>query len=491
MSFLYKIFFRTNIWITSCFSLFHRSPTNTKLNSNRGNKIMLTTFLKEGVISDLPFRSPQKNEDVDINNNDEFKTLQADLILANTRTYHSSTFDKIKIKEIIYSKSNLIVARGQLYTNTDKNGSSVCVKFRKPYVVHEKEADHYLMISDKFPSLFPKMHFTFSIRGEWGGMVMSLMDCSVSSIFFPANKKEMDFAEETVKLFNNERPKEWIPTDTKIQVYVTGASLESALLAACIELLRHLHKNGWIHGDSHLGNFVLDRKNWRVYAIDVERTFQSEDLVQQFMDIQEVFGHASSLLINEFSWDMQEIMGVACKLHPRLSNKNIRDGLDCFNMLPVCSCFTEETQEGRLEGCMACKSPFNRQSAELFQDEWMTQIRHMFFLSIHQIVKHIQSCKHTSKRQCNLVVRGLKQCFSELQRRGFVTLCEYDENCIINWDKWVRKLLFEDTLCQDETQRREVKDLAHALHIIGRKNVARLLLEHAHFTLYHPPISNL
>jgi aminoglycoside phosphotransferase (APT) family kinase protein len=35
--------------------------------------------------------------------------------------------------------------------------------------------------------------------------------------------------------------------------------------------LQRMHAAGWVHGDTHLGNFMLDANTWRVVAIDVVR----------------------------------------------------------------------------------------------------------------------------------------------------------------------------------------------------------------------------
>ena len=51
--------------------------------------------------------------------------------------------------------------------------------------------------------------------------------------------------------------------------YDTNRTLQTAVIAACIELLQRMHAEGWVHGDTHLGNFMLDAKSWRVVAIDV------------------------------------------------------------------------------------------------------------------------------------------------------------------------------------------------------------------------------
>jgi tRNA A-37 threonylcarbamoyl transferase component Bud32 len=53
--------------------------------------------------------------------------------------------------------------------------------------------------------------------------------------------------------------------------YDINRTLQTAVIAACIELLQRMHAAGWVHGDTHLGNFMLDANTWRVVAIDVVR----------------------------------------------------------------------------------------------------------------------------------------------------------------------------------------------------------------------------
>ena len=89
-------------------------------------------------------------------------------------------------------------------------------------------------------------------------------------------------------------------------------SLQLSVSLAALQLLRALHKEGWVHGDSHLGNFVYCDGN--VYAIDFERSFPSSDAIQHLLDIQELFGHISGILLDaqlHHQWDMLDIYGLA------------------------------------------------------------------------------------------------------------------------------------------------------------------------------------
>lgn len=88
-------------------------------------------------------------------------------------------------------------------------------------------------------------------------------------------------------------------------------TVQLSLCLTVLRLLRALHQAGWVHGDSHLGNFVY--ADGRLYAIDFERSFGSLDPLQHFLDIQEAFGHMSAILVHPermYEWDMKDIPGI-------------------------------------------------------------------------------------------------------------------------------------------------------------------------------------
>jgi hypothetical protein len=183
--------------------------------------------------------------------------------------------------------------------------------------------------------------------------------------------------------------------------------LETALLAACLRLLRSLHRRGWVHGDAHLGNFVLAFAaaaggagggggggrggGWRVYAIDAERSFRSGDAGQQLLDAQEAFGHASGLLLAlaaPADWDMRDVPAVAREMHPaRVARRHRRKCANLLaagpaaadpsppppesplcNLLPVCDCFVHQDRRRRLAGCALCRARGNRRQARLYRE---------------------------------------------------------------------------------------------------------------------------
>jgi hypothetical protein len=171
-----------------------------------------------------------------------------------------------------------------------------------------------------------------------------------------------------------------------------GADLHTAVAAACLEALQRLHRAGWVHGDTHLGNFLLDVGSWRVYLIDFERAFPCSLQRQAFLDVQELFGHMSGALVSypyTHSWDMTEILPIVTRLHPALStatphypdpqafrllapsplpeaHTRSEQRRRLFHLLPVCTCFVHSDRRQRLEGCEFCTSHFNRLNIQYY-----------------------------------------------------------------------------------------------------------------------------
>jgi hypothetical protein len=191
----------------------------------------------------------------------------------------------------------------------------------------------------------------------WGGVLMDHYDTSINSIIFP--KRASDLRKLSVA-FEKERP-DGSSGGHGIGLRYTAAGLQTAAIVACMELLQRMHSFGWVHGDTHLGNFLMDLKTWRVVVIDVERSFTSRDVAQHLMDIQELFGHATGLILsNTGGWDMLDIFGVSMRMHPELA-AGARDNV--MRMLPICSCFACDNPEDRLDGCGKCQSDFYDQAA--------------------------------------------------------------------------------------------------------------------------------
>lgn len=159
-------------------------------------------------------------------------------------------------------------------------------------------------------------------------------------------------------------------------VFQEKQSIQMSLIMAMMRLLHRMHTvHGWVHGDSHLGNFMYHQGT--MYAIDFERSFATDLPVQHLLDLQECFGHFSGMLLSPLGnheWDMRDIFGVYYHRHPLLA---VRDSptpkRGCVHMysrrstlflLPVCTCFTCPTKKLRLKGCVFCKSALNQDSSK-------------------------------------------------------------------------------------------------------------------------------
>ena len=156
-------------------------------------------------------------------------------------------------------------------------------------------------------------------------------------------------------------------------------ALRTAVAVACLRALQAFHDAGWVHADTHLGNFLLDSKRWTIVLIDFERTFRSEMPIQTMLDVQELFGHLSSALtaapyFNE--WDLCGALPIATRLHPLLdgsfcsasSTADPHVALMC-SLLPVCDCFVEESLAARINGCPLCRSDVNRRIVRHYQEQ--------------------------------------------------------------------------------------------------------------------------
>jgi hypothetical protein len=195
----------------------------------------------------------------------------------------------------------------------------------------------------------------------WAGVYMDSYDMCVNSIIFPRRASDLRALEAA---FAKDRP-DGLGGGHGVPIRFATTGLQTAALVACMELLQRMHSLGWVHGDTHLGNFLLNTKTWRVVAIDFERAFPSRDVAQHLMDIQELFGHATGLILSHAGgWDMLDIFGVAMGLHPELGGQKYATTSDnVMRMLPICSCFACDKVVERLDGCNKCQSDFYDQAA--------------------------------------------------------------------------------------------------------------------------------
>jgi hypothetical protein len=235
--------------------------------------------------------------------------------------------------------------------------------------------------------------------------------------------------------------------------------IQTSLTVACLELLHKMHMRGWVHGDSHLGNFVLDPKTWRVYAIDMERSFSSNDAVQHMLDIQELFGHASGLIVSYSSghhWDMDDIWGVAAKLHPLLRSSSKKKCLlqdtSVLHMLPVCTCFVEEEEEDKVMGCICCRSKKNVQTANFFKNHGFTHIQNLFQMSLKAVRTYVSAARKKTIMECNHMERSLLLGSCKQDLENFITSGLVDNTRSSVWhfnmdekstfDEWLRRILY-------------------------------------------------
>ena len=260
-----------------------------------------------------------------------------------------------------------------------------CLKLRTPVDCVEYEARLYEQMD--FPDLFPVFYgfFTFQLELDqiWGGILMERFDLSVVEFLykFLTPNTERIF-QQIVTNYNAERSQR-----TRI-IVESGIDIESAVIVACVRLLRRLHEHGWVHGDSHLGNFMIKSDTMEICMIDLERSFRTNEPRNQLLDIQEMFGHAAKLTVVEpmcNEWSLKGMYGVTARLHPLNSTRYdgsssfVKDdrcteicesNLEAedtmvFCFLPVCACFAMSQFEGRNEGCIYCRSHLNKKTAKL------------------------------------------------------------------------------------------------------------------------------
>jgi hypothetical protein len=330
--------------------------------------------------------------------------------------------------------------------------------------------------------IFPEMYALINVamvNGDvWGGICMELMDLPLINLLF-VNSSLKHSSKNARKLaeLTSEFAKLPIDTAAYIETINNNAAadrgvrvkkmekrgLQTSLVVACLEVLHIMHKNNWVHGDSHLGNFVLDIKKWRVYAIDMERSFSSSDAVQQFLDIQELFGHASGLLVSFPSgdgWDMLDVWGVAAKLHPLLrptsSKKHRLSETSVFHMLPVCICFVSDDLEDRMQGCVCCGSKKNVQAAKYFQTHGYDHIQNFSSLSLKGVKTYVSAAREVTIKECSQMEKSLTLCKKDLtnyialnsssQFNTTTLSLDMDEMC--DFQMWMRKVLYLGSLLE-------------------------------------------
>lgn len=221
--------------------------------------------------------------------------------------------------------------------------------------------------------------------------------------------------------------------------YRPNQSIQLSIAIATLRLMHQLHsKHGWVHGDSHMGNFMY--MNRKVYAIDFERSFPSIDPVQHLLDLQEFFGHFSGILLNPLrvhEWDMRDIFGLYYLRHPLLRQGTSISTSSNFSrrkvmyMLPICTCFTCPTAEMREKGCQFCKSQVNVQSAQYVAENFENVMEDLSDWGLIKMKNGLSFTRsHSIMKQCCSIADIIYPCIQD----GSVLRMRLDPELLIHSD---------------------------------------------------------
>jgi len=344
--------------------------------------------------------------------------------------------------QLLFKRAGTIILKCMV-ENSTKN---FCLKLKYPSEDIEKEIKIYKQMkenqNDKALTLFPKVYaiLRFANQGteSWGALLMDYYHISAVQVLYNShhmNNKAfnaiLDKNYEKLKATSHRESKS-IGTHGNPIPIIRSQTLKNAILMSCIMLLNDLHNCGWIHGDSHLGNFMIDINEMSVVMIDTERSFESSESGLRLMDIQEVMGHATMLTVSmpyTASWDLCDIAGVCALLHPLNAMMKVNDSYDfspnyteilrttfpdynvdnaslylqqctLFFFLPVCMCFTHEDPSKRGKGCICCKSKLNTDTSKILyaNDKIIYKILELLHhVSLNQL-QQIVSCSRTLVR---------------------------------------------------------------------------------------------
>ena len=197
----------------------------------------------------------------------------------------------------------------------------LCLKLIRQRGVFEAEQRAYEQLKGSARALFLPILFFCQVQlqsgSTWRGYVMRQGLYSLRDVLYKPSRFSQAEYDAVLQHLLREREEGGRSSckDAKgggVPVVFKGSqSVQLSLSLAALRLLQRLHKEGWAHGDSHLGNFMYC--GGRVFAIDFERSFPTTDPVQHLLDVQELFGHISGLLIHvqhPNEWDMRDIQAV-------------------------------------------------------------------------------------------------------------------------------------------------------------------------------------
>ena len=309
---------------------------------------------------------------------------------------------RLQAQTLLYSMPNLLIYRCSSSSATSPT-TSWCAKIRnlgtdslRFAFVAEMKKTRKLFLTPGIGGLLPAIHAIFYARLPdgtlLGGILMDYISHTANLLIHPnaQSQRSVRHAAEIATLYGHSTSTSTSPPPVleeqrgvPLALGHPASHFKTALVMACLEALRRLHSAGWVHGDTHLGNFLLDVRSWRVYLIDFERAFPSVLPVQQLLDVQELVGHATGVLLAATMdrWDMVDVPSVAMRLHPDASccyrptttnNNNITEEEEeeprasIFRWLPICTCFIQEEPAVRMDGCKCCRSTFNAHIAERY-----------------------------------------------------------------------------------------------------------------------------
>jgi hypothetical protein len=275
-------------------------------------------------------------------------------------------------------RKELVVVKATLH---GENGTvlPLCLKLRSHLHTHDNELATYTAllhhgdVHRAFVPLQAAFQFHTSDGTCWGALCMPFLPCTLANVLSvsPKPTAPLDMAclsdrfHSHLHTVSSVHPPEMHP-DGGMSLRTAQGCMEMVLLEACFQLLHFVHTRGWVHGDAHLGNFLLDTQSWRIYLIDMERTFQSADPTQYLLDAQELFGHCTGLLLSlsrPSAWDMSDVWSVMARMHPKSKTPST---IPLLHYTPVCTCFIHDDVPSREHGCVMCKSSANLAIAERY-----------------------------------------------------------------------------------------------------------------------------
>ncbi len=317
------------------------------------------------------------------------------------------------------------------------DGSTVCLKLMDNNDIYQNEKRAYENMlnpgCDAAADLFLKVYFFCEVimpdNRAWKGYCMREAKYSVRDILTPPSSDPVSGALAQRKILQDLlKDKESVLREDNsgegggMKVFFQqDQSIQLSIAIAALHLMHKLHsKYGWIHGDSHMGNFMYMNK--RVYAIDFERSFASDDPVQHLLDLQEFFGHFSGILLNPLrvhEWDMRDIFGLYYYRHPLLTRGSVSTSSnfsrrDTMYLLPICTCFTCPTAELRNKGCQFCKSPLNTQSAKYMAENFDAVIKDLSDWGLNKMKGGLNFTRSQSvMRQCCTIADLIYPCIQD------------------------------------------------------------------------------